>query len=106
MAGRLALGVAALGGLGAVARGEAPPAPREEVTIALRADSEQLIGRQSEQTSTIAGGGLESVRRSESAYMVSGHGPTELSETLRIATDADGAPIRWQWRRSANGRAA
>lgn len=96
---------AALAGLllsGAVTAG-GQAAASGEVVIAISGESDQLIGRQTERT-VVTAGGSESVRQLETAYTVSGHGPTELSDTLRIAVDADGRPQRWLWRRSVNGR--
>ncbi len=90
--------------LGAVASdAQAPPATGGEVTIAIRGESDQLIGHQNERTTATAGGS-ESVRQVESAFTVSGHGPTQFSETLHIKLDEQGAPQRWQWRRSIDDR--
>lgn len=74
-----------------------------DVRFALRGDSDQLIGHQTERSSASADG-QEILRQAESAFTVSGHDATEIEEAWRLALGADGAPQRWQWRRSVNGK--
>lgn len=101
---RLGAGLGALGALSAVASdAQAPPAASGEVAISIRGESDQLIGHQNERTAATAGGS-ETVRQVETAFTVSGHGPTRYSETLQIKVDEQGAPQSWQWRRSIDDR--
>lgn len=96
--------LAGFGLLGAVASDAQAQAPAGgEVAIAIRGENDQLIGHQNERATATAGGS-ESVRQVESAFTVSGHGPTQFSETLHIKLDEKGAPQRWQWRRSIDDR--
>lgn len=95
--------VAGLGVLGTAAIGQVPASPDSEVAIAVLGESGQRIGRQTERT-TLIEGGRETRRQSESAFTVSGHDPTQISETLRYSTDTAGVPQRWQWRRSIGDR--